>query len=204
MNIETYNTPDDALAAASKLDSHGEWAAAIDLYRQAAERWPEQVEYIQGCIDSITEKQSLQNGSCGPPGPEQVDRGPFYRCGCCCLILALIMAGMFASTLWAVWETRWRAERIHQAMKPGDSFEEVESLLTGRHFCFYQVKRDEEWASVARSEFIEIIDSASMNGSPELRLHLAILGMSPYRVSFNVELDRAGNVTNVTEPYGWD
>jgi len=63
---------------------------------------------------------------------------------------------------------------------------------------------NEEWGSVARSKFIEIINTASMDGSPVLRLHLAILGMSPYRVSFSVELDRAGNVVNVTEPYGWD
>lgn len=204
MNIESYTTPDDAIAAASKLDAQGEWAAAIDLYNQAAQRWPEYAEYTQGCIDSVSEKQSLQDGSCSVRAHGQLDRGTFYCCGGCCLVVILMVAAMFVSTLWAIWEPVWRAERIHQAIKPGMSFEEVESLLTGRYFCFYEAKMDGEWVYVPRSKFTDFVDTASTDDAPALRLSLTLLNITPSRVSFSVELDRAGEVVNATEPYGWD
>lgn len=54
-----YDNPDDAIAAASRLDLQGDWSASIELYRHAAERWPEYRQYVQHCIDRVTEKQSL-------------------------------------------------------------------------------------------------------------------------------------------------
>ena len=70
MDMEDHDNPDDAMAAASKLDMHGDWTASINLYRHAAQRWPEHREYIQQCIDRVTEKQSmaqpLQDGLCPP------------------------------------------------------------------------------------------------------------------------------------------
>ena len=36
------------------------------------------------------------------------------------------------------------------------------------------------------------------------RLQLTFMGRSPGRVSFFVEIDNNGNVSTVTDPYGWD
>ena len=36
-----------------------------------------------------------------------------------------------------------RAKRVHQTIRPGTSFEDVESLLTGRYLCLYYVKTTE-------------------------------------------------------------
>jgi hypothetical protein len=134
----------------------------------------------------------------------QKKAGPFGWPRGCSLIFVLSMAGIFIWTPWAIFEPDRRAERVHKAIKPGASFEDVESLLTGRYFCFYQVKTDEEWQSLSRSEFTDAIEAASTNATPAMRLHLAFMGPAPYRVSFNVELDHEGNVTNATNPYGWD
>ena len=59
-SFDDYDNPDDALAAAARLDLHGDWAASIDLYRLAAQRWPRHAEYIDRCINRIVEKRSLQ------------------------------------------------------------------------------------------------------------------------------------------------
>jgi hypothetical protein len=53
-----YTDPDDALAAASDLDSLGEWDAAISLYRSVAGRWPEHSKYIDQCVADIAHKQA--------------------------------------------------------------------------------------------------------------------------------------------------
>jgi len=58
-SFDDYDNPDDAIAAASRLDTNGDWSASIDLYRHAADRWPEHAEYIQQCIKRVAEKQSL-------------------------------------------------------------------------------------------------------------------------------------------------
>lgn len=62
VTIETsqgqYDNADDAIAAASKLDQHGDWDAAIALYRVAADRWPEHAAYIDNCIKDIAKKQT--------------------------------------------------------------------------------------------------------------------------------------------------
>jgi hypothetical protein len=58
-SFDGYSNADDAIAAASRLEMLGDWTDSIDLYRFAAERWPEQREYVQRCIDRIAEKQLL-------------------------------------------------------------------------------------------------------------------------------------------------
>ena len=55
---DDYHDPEDAIAAASRLDSLGDWDAAIALYRSAAERWPEHAKYIENCINDIIEKKA--------------------------------------------------------------------------------------------------------------------------------------------------
>ncbi|MBI1314127.1 hypothetical protein GC176_22765 [bacterium] len=57
-----YENAEDAISVASKLEMLGDWTASIDLYRYAAERWPEHTRYVQNCIDRVTEKQSLAQG----------------------------------------------------------------------------------------------------------------------------------------------
>ena len=54
-----YSNAEDALAAASRLDTLGDWEAATAIYQGAAIRWPEHEEYIQRCLEHVREKQSL-------------------------------------------------------------------------------------------------------------------------------------------------
>lgn len=51
-----YDDADDATAAASRLDSLGDWNAAIRLYRSVAERWPEHETYTTNCISELDSK----------------------------------------------------------------------------------------------------------------------------------------------------
>lgn len=59
---DDYTDPDDAMAAASHLDSLGDWDAAVSLYRSVAERWPEHSAYIDKCVSDISRKQSASAG----------------------------------------------------------------------------------------------------------------------------------------------
>jgi hypothetical protein len=54
-----YDNPEDALAAAARLEKRGEWDDAINHYRQAAARWPEHNEYAQECSNRVAQRQSL-------------------------------------------------------------------------------------------------------------------------------------------------
>ena len=54
-----YSNADDAMAAASRLDTLGDWDAAIQLYESISDRWPEHSPYTESCVDSIRRKQSL-------------------------------------------------------------------------------------------------------------------------------------------------
>jgi hypothetical protein len=58
--VEGYSDADDALDAASKLDMLGDWDEAIELYRFAATRWPENESYIKECIRVIDSKKGDQ------------------------------------------------------------------------------------------------------------------------------------------------
>ncbi|EKK02622.1 hypothetical protein RBSH_02054 [Rhodopirellula baltica SH28] len=48
-----------ALETASRLDSQGDWADAIELYHYIADRWPDQMPYAFACIREIHGKQDL-------------------------------------------------------------------------------------------------------------------------------------------------
>jgi len=78
MKAVDYSNPDDAIAAASKLEARGEWDAAVELYRQVAERWPERGEYVRQCIEVMVEKQTLaereESDSCLSREPTRWER----------------------------------------------------------------------------------------------------------------------------------
>ncbi len=48
--LDQYTGPEDALAAARQLDRDGKWDAAVLLYAQIAERWPERAQDARECI----------------------------------------------------------------------------------------------------------------------------------------------------------
>ena len=56
---DSFSNPDDALAAAARLDQLGEWDAAIALYENIEKRWPEHHDYVAGCLKHIKDKQAL-------------------------------------------------------------------------------------------------------------------------------------------------
>ncbi|TWU54345.1 hypothetical protein Poly51_30620 [Rubripirellula tenax] len=59
-------TPDnieDAIDAASRLDSRGDWDEAIVAYKDAASRWPDHATYIGNCIREIEGKRNAANES---------------------------------------------------------------------------------------------------------------------------------------------
>src|SRR5262245_49133974 len=47
---EAYTNADDAIAAAAHLDTLGDWDAAMALYQDAGNRWPEHGAYLARCI----------------------------------------------------------------------------------------------------------------------------------------------------------
>jgi hypothetical protein len=55
---ESYDDPEDAMAAASRLDSLGDWSAASKLYQSIGERWPEHSEYVGNCLADVRRKQA--------------------------------------------------------------------------------------------------------------------------------------------------
>ena len=121
-----------------------------------------------------------------------------------CFILLVVAFGLLASCVWVIGEPGRRAQSTHAAIRVGMSYTEVEPLLTGRHYCFYMVERPPGgggWEKVSREEFAKLVAGAEpMN----FRLSLTFMGLSPGRVSFTVELDRAGRVQKLGEPHGWD
>ena len=60
-----FENADDAIAAASKLDTMGDWHASIAAYRAAAERWPEHSTYIDNCIADVQRKLDASDPSGG-------------------------------------------------------------------------------------------------------------------------------------------
>ena len=55
---EEFENAEDALFAASSLDSLGEWDKAISLYQFTSERWPEHQLYAEKSIEQIRRKQA--------------------------------------------------------------------------------------------------------------------------------------------------
>jgi hypothetical protein len=58
-NIDEYRNAEDAMAAASKMEMHGNWQEAIALHECIAERWPEHLSYTTECIRAMNDKQLL-------------------------------------------------------------------------------------------------------------------------------------------------
>ena len=56
---DSYATPDDALAAASRMDMLGDWDAAIALYEFVGRHCPEHRDYAAASVQKIKEKQAL-------------------------------------------------------------------------------------------------------------------------------------------------
>ncbi len=121
-----------------------------------------------------------------------------------CLISALIVLALSVYAFWQIGEPSRRAKRAHQAIRPDMSVSDVENLLTGRHYCFYQVMRDGDWQSVSRDDFMVVLANQTTSLPVATRLQLTFMGISPGRVSFFVEIDNSRNVFKITDPYGWD
>lgn len=55
---EDYDNADDAMAAAARLESIGDWDEALTLYKSVAQRWPEHAIYAANCCADIARKQT--------------------------------------------------------------------------------------------------------------------------------------------------
>jgi hypothetical protein len=125
-----------------------------------------------------------------------------FRIGC--LIVVLVVVGSLAFTIWQIRLPALRAKRVRETIHAGMLYEQVEELLVGRTFCFYQVQTSNGWESVPREDFVAAL-SEHIDPKPDNpRLHLTFMGLTPYRVSFSVMLDDTGKVVETTEPFGWD
>jgi hypothetical protein len=58
-----FDNAEDQLAAASKLESLGDWDASLNLLADAAVRWPEHDDYIRNMKMEIERKLALQKSS---------------------------------------------------------------------------------------------------------------------------------------------
>jgi hypothetical protein len=131
---------------------------------------------------------------------------PRRRKGCLkgCLVALLLGGACIAFFGYRIGEPSRRARRVHQSIRPGMSVGDVESLLTGRYYCSYKMKRGADWETVYRDEFLAA--SVAPEGDPRIprRIWLVFMGPSPFRVSFYVEIDERGLASGATDPRGWD
>ncbi|OGV66199.1 MAG: hypothetical protein A2283_06640 [Lentisphaerae bacterium RIFOXYA12_FULL_48_11] len=121
-----------------------------------------------------------------------------------CLITFLVAVLLIVYAVWGIGEPGRRARRVHEAIRPGMNYSKVEDLLTGRHFCFFQVNTNGQWETIPRDNFNGYLAAVPGNNPASLRLQLHFMGTAPRRVSFVVDLDNNGNVTNLSNPHGWD
>ncbi|MDI1320800.1 MAG: hypothetical protein PSW75_11510 [bacterium] len=122
-----------------------------------------------------------------------------------CLIFIVMAVALLGYSVWQIREPGRRAHATYDTIRGGMSTAEVEQLLTGRHYCVYQVQRPGgEWEIVNREDFAKLVAAPDSKAYTNLRLMLTFLGMSPGRVSFIVDLDRAGRVQKLNPPYNWD
>jgi len=125
-----------------------------------------------------------------------------WRKGCLILIL-----GFLAVMVWAFWqigEPGRRAQQAIEAIHPGMNALEIEPLLTGRHYCVYQVQRPDGWESVTKEKFSQLISSPPAGEPGKLRLTLTFMGLSPGRTSFHVGVGPDGRVERFDQPHNWD
>lgn len=119
------------------------------------------------------------------------------------LILLFILVTLLIFAFWIAGEPSRRAKNIYKKLKPGMILIQVENLLIGRTYCFYQVNRTGTLEGISREEFVRLLENKTYNPSVNLRLWLTFMGSSPGRISFFVEFDK-GIVSKITNPYGWD
>ncbi len=118
--------------------------------------------------------------------------------------MVLIGVALVFFAVWQMGEPDRRARRIHKNIHPGMNFKYVESFLSGRYYCDYQVMADGGWKSIQKEEFVKLLALGIKNSVSSQRLWLTFLGIAPGRVSFFVEFDHSGRVSKVTDPRGWD
>ncbi len=121
-----------------------------------------------------------------------------------CLVLVLVALGLAAGAFWEIGEPGRRAQRNFAAIHPGMDALEIEPLLTGRHYCIYQIQRPDGWEIVTRENFRQLITAPPGREPVKLRLMLTFMGMSPGRVSFSVDVGGDGRVKKTNKPYNWD
>lgn len=121
-----------------------------------------------------------------------------------CLKLLLFGLGLMAWAIWQIGEPNRRAHQVLAAIHPGMSALKVEPLLTGRHYCIYQIQRTDGWESLTREEFQRLITSPPAGAPGKLRLTLTFMGLSPGRTSFHVEVGADGRVEKTDQPHNWD
>ncbi len=121
-----------------------------------------------------------------------------------CLKLALFGLAVVVWAFWQIGEPGRRAQQVITAIHPGMNALEVEPLLTGRHYCTYQVQRPDGWETVTRDAFQQLIAAPPAGAPVKLRLTLTFMGMSPGRTSFHVGVGPDGRVENTDRPHNWD
>jgi hypothetical protein len=121
-----------------------------------------------------------------------------------CLKLALFGLVLMVWAFWKIGEPGRRAQQAISAIHPGMNALEVEPLLTGRHYCLYQVQREDGWESVSREKFQQLITAPPAGAPAKLRLTLTFMGMASGRTSFHVGVSPDGRVERIDQPHNWD
>ena len=121
-----------------------------------------------------------------------------------CLI-GLVLVALLAGYAWRqIGEPARRAAHVREQIRPGMTCPEVEGLLTGRYYCFYEVLKGDSWGSVSRDDFAKVQGPEGTGAPAARRLNLVFMGLSPGRVSVLVQVDKDGKVAETTVPRGWD
>jgi hypothetical protein len=124
-----------------------------------------------------------------------------------CLITCLVIVAVFVYTFWQMGVTSRHARHIHEAIQKGMSLDQLENLLAAsndRHLLWFQILADGKWDMVPRDQFIQAVSIPTDSATTHARVELTFMGSTPFRVSFFVEFDSAGRVSQVTKSFGWD
>lgn len=121
-----------------------------------------------------------------------------------CLIALLLALVFLFYAVWSAGDQGRRAKKAHKAIQPGMSCWNVESLLTGRHYCNFQITTNKQWETLSKDDFARFLETTPSNTPASARLQIHFTGTTPMRVTFFVYLDNKGTVMNVSQPYGWD
>jgi hypothetical protein len=121
-----------------------------------------------------------------------------------CLKVTLFGLALVVWTIWEISEPGRRAQQAIAAIHPGMNALEIEPLLTGRHYCLYQVRQPDGWETVSRGKFQQLIAAPSAGAPGKFRLTLTFMGLSPGRTSLHVEVGADGRVEKTDHPHNWD